>query len=131
MKRVAKHLRIIRFLIVGGLCAGLNLALLSFLTGNLGIHYLVATLISFATVNALGFLLNKYYTFGRSATDFLPELTKYYATMLTSVIANVTLMYVLVDLLSLHYLIASIVVMAILTIANFLTHSGWTFGGSR
>jgi putative flippase GtrA len=116
-----------RFLLVGGACACLNLAFLWVATGRFHLHYLVSTLLSFVLLNGIGFLLNKYFTFGRWNTATWHELAKYYTTMLGSTVAYLLLMALLVGALGIHYLLASIFLTGVLALVNFRMHSTLTF----
>lgn len=125
---LTEHRAFGRFLLVGAVCAALNLTFLWVATDQLGLHYLLSALVSFICINAVGFVLNKYYTFSRPQARVLSELFKYYATMLGSMVLNLLLMAVLVSGFRIHYLVASLVVTMVMMLANFLAHSSWTFG---
>lgn len=60
---LALPVRFASFVLVGGLCLAVNTLALWLLTSGLGIHYLVSTVIAFASITPLGFLLNKVLTF--------------------------------------------------------------------
>ncbi|WP_155629043.1 GtrA family protein [Burkholderia stagnalis] len=119
--------RFLRFVLVGGLCTLLNLLTLWFVTTRIGWHYLVAVVISFLVVNGIGFALNKYFTFTRASRPKLREIRRYYAVMLGTLALNLSIMFLLVDVLGIHYLLASIVITVLFTLFNFVAHSGWTF----
>lgn len=119
--------RFAAFVLVGGLCLGMNTLVLWLLVSGLGMNYLIATLLAFLTITPLGFLLNKILTF-RTRREYAPiELPRYFAAMATSLGANLLLMYVLVSLLSLWYLAASVLVAATLVVANFIASDRWSF----
>lgn len=119
--------RFAAFVLVGGLCLGMNTLVLWLLVSGLGVNYLVATLLAFLTITPLGFLLNKTLTF-RTRRQYAPiELPRYFAAMATSLGANLLLMYVLVSLFGLWYLAASLAVAVLLLIVNFVTSDRWSF----
>ncbi len=120
-----------RFCFVGAICAGCNIALLYLLTGLAGVNYLVACSISFLVINGLGFIANKYFVFSRVDSNWAPELAKYYITMAGSLALNLGLMAFLVEVSSLGYLAAAVVVTVSLAVLNFVAHSGWSFRPSR
>lgn len=119
--------RFFRFAIVGGLCAMANLVFIWFATEKFGLNYLVSIAIAFATINAAGFLLNKHFTFQSSHTPMIRELRQYYVGSITNILLNLAVMFVLVDLLAVHYLVASVLVTVALTIRNFFYHRSETF----
>lgn len=123
--------RFAAFVLVGGICLALNVAVLWILTSQLGLHYLVSTLLAFFTITPLGFLLNKVLTF-RTRRELAPiELPRYFAAMAASLAANLALMYLLVSLLGVWYVLASVLVAVTLVVVNFLTSDRWSFRVQR
>ncbi|HXG29252.1 MAG TPA: GtrA family protein [Nevskiales bacterium] len=116
-----------RFLLVGGVCTLLNLAVQWLATGWLGLHYLTGVTISFVAVNFFGFMLNKLYTFKNTEPQSLQQATRYYAIMALSFGANLVCMVILVDGAGIHYLLASLMVTVTFVAVNFIGHAAWTF----
>jgi putative flippase GtrA len=123
--------KFLSYALVGGVCALLNLASLWLLTSMLGLHYLLSTLIAFVTLTPLGFWLQKLLTFRTPHAAAKIEWPRYFATMGSSLAANLLLMYLLVSVLGLWYLAASVVVTAALLAANFLVNDRWSFALPR
>lgn len=119
--------RFLRFVLVGGLCALLNLLTLWFLTTWIGWHYLAATTISFFAINGVGFIFNKYFTFNKISRPNFREIQRYYFVMSGALALNLTAMFVMVSTFGINYLLSSILVTLIFTTFNFLAHLGWTF----
>lgn len=119
--------RFMAFVLVGGLCLGLNTLVLWALTSGLGIHYLLSTMIAFSMITPFGFLLNKVLTFRTRREYAAVELPRYVAAMAASFVANIALMYLLVSVLGLWYLPASLLVAITLVVVNFLTSDRWSF----
>jgi putative flippase GtrA len=116
-----------RFLLVGGSCFILNLVILYGCTSVLGMHYLVSMLISILVVNTIGWLANRTWTFSSQNRHLLSEYARYLSVNLTGFLLSFALMALFVSALGIHYLLASAVIAAGLTIANFLLHRGWSF----
>jgi putative flippase GtrA len=123
--------KFLTYAIVGGTCTVLNLAVLWLLTSVLGLHYLVSTMISFFTLTPIGFWLQKLVTFRTPRAAASVEWPRYFATMGSSFVANLGLMYVLVSLLGLWYLAASLIVIVLLLATNFLLNDRWSFALRR
>jgi putative flippase GtrA len=123
--------RFAAFVLVGGLCLAVNTLALWLLTSGLGIHYLLSTVIAFASITPLGFLLNKVLTFRTRREYARIELPRYFSAMAASFGANLALMYLLVSGLGMWYLAASILVAVVLVICNFLTSDRWSFRVQR
>lgn len=115
------------FALVGALCLGLHTVALWALTSGLGLHYLLSTVLAFAAVTPLGFLLNKVLAFRTKRRHAPVELPRYFVVMGTSFVANLCAMYVLVSLLGVWYLAASLVIALSLLAVNFLASDRWSF----
>jgi len=124
-------MKFLSYAAIGGVIALLNLAALWLLTSIAGLHYLLSTLFAFLALTPLAFWLQKLVTF-RTPRERAPvEWPRYFATMGTSLAANLCLMYVLVSLLGLWYLAASVVVTGLFLVANFLVNERWSFALRR
>jgi len=124
-------MKFLSYAAIGGVIALLNLAALWLLTSIAGLHYLLSTLFAFLALTPLAFWLQKLVTF-RTPRERAPvEWPRYFATMGTSLAANLGLMYVLVSLLGLWYLAASVVVTGLFLVANFLVNERWSFALRR
>lgn len=124
-------MKFLTYAIVGFSCTVLNLAVLWLLTSVLGLHYLASTMISFFTLTPLGFWLQKLVTFRTPHAAARVEWPRYFATMGSSFVANLGLMYLLVSLLGLWYLAASLIVIVLLLATNFLLNDRWSFALRR
>lgn len=123
--------RLFQFLVVGAICSVLGLVTLWICTGVLGIHYLLSTTVAFFLINPVGYLLNRQFTFKNTSSRWPQQLARYYLVMATSLFANLGLMFVLVDGLSINYLLANVFAIVLLVFYNFWSHSAWTFGRDR
>ncbi|WP_055074571.1 GtrA family protein [Pseudanabaena sp. 'Roaring Creek'] len=117
----------LRFFMVGGFCAFLNIVILYILTGILNFHYLLSVLIQTVVVNYIGFYLNRRFTFKKTKGNFWEGLVKYYTVMISSFLMVSSLMYLLVDIFRVWYLYAFILITIMMMIFNFLSHQKWTF----
>lgn len=118
--------RFARFLAVGAIAVGVNLALFALLVGVLGWNYLAATVVVFVLVNAGAFLLSRTWVF-ESDTPVAPSALRYYAIMAISLVLNLLLMRVLVETVGFNYLVASVAVSGLLAVGNFVAHHRITF----
>ncbi|MBD2178016.1 GtrA family protein [Pseudanabaena sp. FACHB-1998] len=117
----------LRFFLVGGFCASLNLIILYTLTDLCRFHYLVSILIQNIVVNSIGFYLNRAFTFKNQKDNFLQGLIKYHMVMVSSLLIVSILMYLLVDIFHVWYMTAFIFVTIIMIAYNFISHKKWTF----
>jgi putative flippase GtrA/SAM-dependent methyltransferase len=109
-----------RYLVVGAVCAGLNNVILIGLD-QIGVHYVVSSLVSFVVVVAVGYGLHSTFTF--RVRRGLSTLILYAAAMAANYPLLVVMLFVLVDLARLPVFIAS----PMATVVLF----GWNFFASR
>lgn len=122
-----KHRRFLLFCLVGGLSFLLSLALMLFWIEVLHIPYLIATILTWFCVNMFGFILNKHVTFGTKGEFWRKELLRYYAVMAGNLTLSVLLMFVMVDLLHIHYLLSSCFLAGLMLLINYVMHKTWSF----
>jgi glycosyltransferase involved in cell wall biosynthesis/putative flippase GtrA len=123
----AQGQRLVRFLLVGGFFAALNLLLLHWWVKVLGVPYLWAVLAAFVLLNFLSYGLNKVFTFGLPRQVCPKELLRYYLVTGFSLACNLALMVLLVSGLGLDVLAASLMVSVALALLNFHLHAQVSF----
>jgi putative flippase GtrA len=119
--------KVLNFILIGGICAILNIVGLYILTTILHLNYLISFILVFLVGNLLGFYLNKYYTFKTKTRYFWVELWKYYGVMLSSFGINLIFVYVMVEFFKIWYLNAAIIITIGCTIYNYFMHNKWSF----
>lgn len=119
--------RFARYVVVGAVAVGVNLALFALLVGVLGWGYLAATVVIFFLVTSGAFILNRGWVFGFEGA-VAPSLGRYYLITAISLALNLILMRVLVETVGLHYLVASLANSLLLAVANFAAHTRISFG---
>jgi len=119
--------RFLRFALVGGFCASLNLLILWFTTSWIGWHYFFGITFSFFGVNWIGLFLNNRFTFSNDSRLHFGEVKRYYSVMFVSLLLNLVMMRILVGSLGINYLASSVLVTLIFAAFNFLAHHVWTF----
>ena len=120
-------MKFLSYAMIGGMVTLVNLAVLWLLTSVAGLHYLLSTVVSFLALTPIAFWLQKLITFRTPRAAAPIEWPRYFATMASSLAANLLLMYMLVSVAGLWYLAASLVVTALLLAANFLLNDRWSF----
>lgn len=116
-----------RFVVVGGGCYLLGLALLYVGTGWLGLHYMVSMALALVLVNVAGWYVNRRWTFGAANSQPVFELGKYFLVNGTSFVATLGIMLVLVSGIGINYLVASALTAGLMLLFNFMAHRTWTF----
>ncbi|WP_313958737.1 GtrA family protein [Bacillus sp. X1(2014)] len=73
----------------------------------------------------ISFLLNKKYTFG---SDFsYNQLLRFLVVSVIGFTLNFVIMYLVVNVLSLHYSIGELITTLLIPIINFILNNYWTF----
>jgi putative flippase GtrA len=111
-----------RFCVVGGLCYLTNIVLLAVLCELAGMDYLTGFITVFLVSGALGYWLNKRFTFGlRSRLDHAAPI-RYLLVNAVMFALGVAAMHVLVEWLHVWYLAAATIVAGINVPVNFVLH---------
>lgn len=121
-------MKLIRFLVSGGLAAIVNLSILYILTEWMGWWYLASATISFIVSILVGFLLQKLWTFNhlqehRTRRQFF----LYSVWMLLYLGLNLGLMYLLVDGIKVYYLVSQFITSGLLAVLSFFVYSRIVF----
>jgi putative flippase GtrA len=120
--------KFVRFLVSGGIGAGVNIVFLYIFKELFSFWYLYASVLSFLVALIVSFLLQKFITFRDFSRHLLPRQTTVYAlTALFNLGLNTGLMYVFVDICSMHYLLAQVVTMALIAIESYFIYQHYIF----
>lgn len=116
-----------RYLLIGGTCAILDLLFLYLIVNFLNVWYLIATTISFTIVSFLGYFGQKYFTFRNFEKKHKKQLTIFFVVVGIGLLINVGFMFVFVSILGIWYIAANIITKFIVLVWNFLANKKITF----
>ena len=120
--------RIGRYLVSGGTAAAINLGLLYILVSLLHLWYLGATVIAFVVSFVASFILQKFFTFMEGSRERIPfQLGVYLGIILANLLVNVFLMFLIVDKLGMHYLIAQFFASGFIAIYSYFLYKYFVF----
>jgi putative flippase GtrA len=86
---------------------------------------LFGTAVSFVIMSYFSFILNRKFTFG---SDFsYDKLLRFLAVSAIGFTLNFLIMYLVVNVLSLHYVIGEVVTTLVIPVINFILNNYWTF----
>lgn len=126
-ERPALAVAALRFVMGGGTCFGVNLAILWVATEKWKWHYLLALLLAWSVVFVLGFFLHRRWTFGSQSSAILGEARRYFMVNLGQALVSTSLLVLLVSGFGLAPWLASVAIGAFLMIFTFLLHRNWSF----
>lgn len=115
-----------RYASVGALSAFFDFGTLFILTDFVGLHYLASATIAFICGGSINYLFNKRWTF-RSDGQHRKQLPVFFTLATLGLIINNNIMYISVEALHLHYLLAKVLAAAIVTFWNFFGNRYLTF----
>lgn len=96
---------------------------------HVGIHYLLASGLAFATGALNSYALNRRWTF-RSRGRHAPEIVRFGAVQCIGLALDVSLLYVLVRDVGIHHLIAQALVFPVASVVTFMLSRRWVFAAS-
>ncbi len=113
--------QIMRFLSAGGLGVLLYYLILYILTDIADVWYMVSAVIASVVNYGSNFVLQKFWTFkNKNTINIYPQVGKYTVLMVSFFVANLFLLYVLVEYAHLWYLAAQVIVTILLTAISYL-----------
>lgn len=110
---------ILKYLIVGGLTTVVSIV--SYYIVRLFIeNYLVCTVISWIFAVAFAYITNRIFVFNSKRENIFKECTEFVFSRILSLVAEVAVMYLLVDFLNISDKISKIIVQVIIVILNYV-----------
>lgn len=130
MTRRPVWLRAVRFQFVGLVGIGVQLAMLYLLKEHAQLGTKTATLLAVETAIVHNFVWHEKWTWAPDAGGPWGRFVRFQlGTGLVTLLNNLVLMVVLVDVVHLHYLLANLMAIAAGAVLNFLLADRWVFRG--
>jgi len=126
-RRPASWWQLVKFGLVGGSGYLINLAVFALLSGNLGIHHVVAAIGAFCVAVSSNFFWNRHWTFtaGHGHAGF--QAARFFAVSIGALLINLVMLEALVGGTSMGDLTAQAIAVAVAMPFNFLGNKLWTF----
>lgn len=124
----AKHAA--KYYAVGASGILVNLGLLYYLTEYVGLWYFLSYALAISVSITSNFILNKFWTF-RDSIDSQKTIVmyvKFVSVSLVGMAIQLGSVYVLVELLTVYYMLAALISICIAGAINFIINRRWTFG---
>ncbi|MFA6502887.1 MAG: GtrA family protein [Candidatus Paceibacterota bacterium] len=126
--RYPAQAKILRFLISGGTSTSIDLMLLYVFTDIFGIWYLTSAIVAFIIAFFISFSLQKFWTFrDHSREGMSAQVGLYFVVAGCNLALNTLLVYLFVDYLSFHYLLAQIVASVLIACESFFIYQKFVF----
>ena len=116
-------LKLGRFGISGIIATATNISCLYLLTDVFGFWYILSTIISFIIAFSVSFSLQKYWTFKDTAHHKITRQAPLFLALTTLNLAlNTALMYLSVEYLGIHYLLAQFIISALIACQSYFLY---------
>lgn len=113
--------QILKFGVVGGLAFVIDYALLYILTEFLGVHYLISSVISFTVSVIFNYIMSIKWVFDVNRKQGIKEFVVFVVLSIIGLGINSLIMYLMVDIMSIYYMISKLVSTAVVMVYNFIT----------
>lgn len=117
---------IVRFCIVGASSVAFNNLLIVALTELAGFHYLVSIAIAFLLATAMGFALNRQWTFGKNGVAEQGEFVRYVAVTIGGIAISLSATWYLTRF-GIPYYVTMVAIGCLMAPLNFVAHRVWSF----
>ena len=124
----AKHAA--KYYAVGATGIVVNLGLLYYLTEYVGLWYFLSYALAISVSITSNFILNKFWTFRDSidSQKIIVMYVKFVSVSLVGMAIQLGSVYVLVESLTVYYMLAALISICIAGAINFIINRRWTFG---
>jgi putative flippase GtrA len=126
-RRPASWWQLVKFGMVGGSGYLINLGVFAFLSGNLGVHHIIAAIGAFCVAFASNFFWNRHWTFGAADGHAGFQAARFFAVSVAALLINLAVLEALVGGTSMGDLAAQAIAVAVAMPFNFLGNKLWTF----
>lgn len=129
-----KYKEIINYLIFGGLTTLVSIVTYALFTKLFLINYLISNVLSWIIAVLFAFITNKLFVFESKSKDkklVTKEITNFFFFRIVSLVIEMVIMYIFVDLLSINDLITKVIAQVIVILSNYIFSKVFVFKKSN
>ncbi len=126
-RRPASWWQLIKFGLVGVSGYLINLGVFALLSGNFGVHHILAAVGAFAVAVSSNFFWNRHWTFAAGHGHAGFQAARFFAVSVAALLVNLIVLELLVEGAAMGDLPAQAIAVAIAMPFNFLGNKLWTF----
>lgn len=124
----ARALRLVRYLIAGGIAAASNLAILFLLVHLGGMYYIYASILAFILSIAVSFITQKFLTFQDTPLyNVHKQFVRYLVVIFANLILNTLIIYLIVEVAGAWYMLAQVFATATVAVTGYIGYSTFVF----
>lgn len=120
--RLGRAARPLRFLLVGGTAAAINIGLLYTLTEYAGLWYLLSEVIAFIAALIFNFMLQRFWTFRSRSDERRRQAMLFIGVNLWNLLLNAALLYAFVEFFGYWYVLGQAVASAIIALESYFLY---------
>jgi putative flippase GtrA len=126
-RRPASWWQLIKFGLVGVSGYLINLGVFALLSGNLGVHHILAAVGAFAVAVSSNFFWNRHWTFAAGHGHAGFQAARFFTVSVAALLVNLVVLELLVEGAAMGDLPAQAIAVAVAMPFNFLGNKLWTF----
>ena len=130
-RKPSNWVQLFKFGLVGASGYVVNLAVFAVLVNAIGVHHIVAAVLSFCVAVTSNFILNRVWTFQARAGHAGFQAVRFFTVSVCALGINLIVLYGLVDLANAPTVASQAIAIAVAMPFNFIGNKLWTFGGER
>jgi putative flippase GtrA len=117
----------VKFFIVGGVSTLIDWGSFFILSMIFGFYYQLSLVVSYTLGGITNYSLNKIFTFKNKSKNLALQFTTFFSLALFSLFVSMLIMYLLVDILSMHEMLSRMLTTALVFLLNYVMHKYITF----
>lgn len=122
---------LLKWIISGGIAFGIDILTLFVLVDFFNVYYLVAACLAFFISASTNYLISRYFIFSETTSSVVTSYGKFISISCLGLVLIASFMYLLVDILSVHYLIARILIAGTIGVSSYYVHKIFSFSISH
>jgi putative flippase GtrA len=126
-RRPASWWQLVKFGLVGVSGYLINLGVFALLSGNLGVHHVLAAIGAFAVAVSSNFFWNRHWTFAAGHGHAGFQAARFFTVSVAALLVNLVVLELLVEGAAMGDLPAQAIAVAVAMPFNFLGNKLWTF----
>lgn len=126
-RRPASWWQLIKFGLVGASGYLINLAVFALLSGNLGVHHILAAVGAFVVAVSSNFFWNRHWTFAAGDGHAGFQAARFFTVSVAALLINLVVLELLVEGAGMGDLSSQAIAVAVAMPFNFLGNKLWTF----
>lgn len=118
---------LIRWILSGGIAFIVDFSTLFFLVEKINVYYLYASGFAFLLSATTNFLISRYLIFNATTNSVTSSYIRFISISMIGLALIASLMYLLVDIIGLHYLLSRLLIAGTVGVSSFYIHKLFTF----